>query len=894
MRSARCVCAVFLTLLLIPAGCSARSEPARPAPDASTAVKLDVIATTMTQIVLQWNVGSANASAVQLERATNPSFTDGLKVYSIDNATFVFSDTDREPVSKKRFSGDTGGPLLDPQTTYYYRVKAAFGAGEPRYSNTVSARVSPPVRGKEGDLWADVVLGKADFGENVTHQPTKYGVDHPGGVLIDKTVKPNRMYIADCNNNRILGFRSTSPGDGADIVLGQPGFGSSGGNGDSCAQLFPYRGQASAKTLCLTLPTQISIGETVVRVNMTVDEKGNVYVPDIFNNRVLKYNDPFGTDTVADEVWGQADFGGDEPNRGKASAGANTLKLSADRAGVALDPGGNLWVTDSGNNRVLRFPKNAETGVVSKDADLVLGQPDFSASSESGFTRTLAQMWYPIDVEFDSRGRLYVCDGISNNSAGRILVFEPPFRSGMPAARKMPMPSADIDLDPEQKQSVTVGCIVRDINPDRMWFEKGTFTTELLDLRDGTSITSVRCDQDSGIDLDAEGNLYTVHKWAGVYRYPASSWSLPWSERHKLVEKVLVTSNVPTAGTTAGILGITTFRDQLVIAENSRLLIWNKFDVNKIRNGEPANDVYGEKDLATVSFEGKYLSSPQEDKSGRLWVSRRMGGHALEAFGYPLTRGSQPLKTVPLLRDAEGVLPVMGGGATHAAWADFLDFAVVGTGDKIWVADRNASRVFRINNVDGLEDSTRGPYVDIVLGQNNLTDDKVHQGRERPGPRTLAWPYNVDLSPKGELLISDNGGECGTDQRILIYDPSRFPSRPDKCLYADDIGDPDEVIGTGGKLDIPGSSSPDPVCSPFEVGISTRGTIVAGMNGYSAQRFPLVYLDPKKSTQPQMALGDFTAYPTTCFIDKDDNVYIGDYDWSRVLIYKKPFSKIRY
>ena len=84
------------------------------------------------------------------------------------------------------------------------------------------------------------------------------------------------------------------------------------------------------------------------------------------------------------------------------------------------------------------------------------------------------------------------------------------------------------------------------------------------------------------------------------------------------------------------------------------------------------------------------------------------------------------------------------------------------------------------------------------------------------------------------------------------------------------------------------------MCSPFEVGLSTRGTVVAGMNGYSAQRFPLVYLDPRKSTQPQMALGDMTGYPTTCFIDKDGNVYMGDYNWCRVLIYKKPFKKIGY
>jgi hypothetical protein len=284
------------------------------------------------------------------------------------------------------------------------------------------------------------------------------------------------------------------------------------------------------------------------------------------------------------------------------------------------------------------------------------------------------------------------------------------------------------------------------------------------------------------------------------------------------------------------------------------------------------------------------------DQSKRLWICRRGGGHTLEAFAYPVSRESKPIKSVPLVGSKEDLLPVQGGGSMHALWADFLDFAVVGDGDKIWVADRSASRVFRINNVDGHEDPKIGPYVDIVLGQNNLTQTERNQGKTQVLPRGLASAYNVDISPTGELLIADNGGEVGSGRRIVIYEAKRFPDKPAKCLFADDIGDPDRVIGTGGRLDITGydASVKDPMCSPFEVGVTSHGTFVAGMNGYSGQRFPLVYLYPQTTTQPQLALGDFTAYPAASFIDKDDNVYIGDWDWSRVLIYKKPFRNIRY
>ena len=854
----------------------------------------------MTQIVVQWHHEPKNTSSFVLERATDPSFTENPKSYPLNSDTLLFADTDREPLSRTRFTGDKRGPLLDPATDYYYRVKANLSGGGSQYTNTVSSRVSGPVRGREGDLWADVALGVSGFGENIAHHPTKYGVYHPGGVLIDKTVTPNRMYVADCNNNRILGFETTTPKDGAAIVLGQPDFDSSAANGDSSAQFFPYRGPAGPATLCFTYPIQISMGETIVRVGMALDGKGNLYVQDIFNNRILKYNDPFGTDAIADQVWGQADVAGNEPNRGMTNAGNNTLYFEH-RGDVTFDPDGNLWVADSGNHRVLRFPRKPETGRIAGEADVVLGQADFSTNADYGPRRTLAQMCYPRALEFDSEGRLYVSDGISNSYDRRILVFDPPFTSGMPAAKNMPVPmDLEINRDPAREPSIVITSFVRDVNPDRMWFEKGdSFTSELVDLKQGKSITSVWCDQSSGLDVDADGNLYTINRWAGVFRYPASSWSFPWSERKNLIEPVLARTNTPTAGSTGGILGITTFGEQLVIAENSRMLIWNNYSVNKITNGAPADDVFGEDDFSTIAYRN-YFSSPEEDKSGRLWVSRRVGGmastshHVLEVFEYPLTRNSQPVKEITLMRGDDDVLPVRGGGATHAAAADFIDFAVVGRGDKIWVADRTASRVFRINNVEGLEDPKSGPYVDVVLGQNNLTDDKPHQGKEHPDAQTLAWAYNVGVTPDERLLISDNGGECGTDQRILIYDAKRFPDNPDTCLFARDIGDPDSVIGTGGRLDIPGSSSTDPICSPFELGISAGGTIVAGMNGYSGQRFPLVYLDSRRTTLPQMALGDLTAYPTVCFIDEEGNVYVGDFDWCRVLIYKKPFKNIRH
>ena len=82
-----------------------------------------------------------------------------------------------------------------------------------------------------------------------------------------------------------------------------------------------------------------------------MDSHGNLFVADQDDNRVLEYNTPLTTDTVADEVFGQ---GGSFSTIAQNKGGVSASSLDGPN-GVALDSSGDLYVADSGNHRVLEY-----------------------------------------------------------------------------------------------------------------------------------------------------------------------------------------------------------------------------------------------------------------------------------------------------------------------------------------------------------------------------------------------------------------------------------------------------------------------------------------------------------------------------------------------------------
>ena len=125
------------------------------------------------------------------------------------------------------------------------------------------------------DTIAAAVLGQDDFIHNVANLVDAQGLNAPQAVAIDASATPNRIYVADEDNNRVLGWRdaaSFTSGAPADLVIGQPDFLSSLCNGAADT--------VSASSLCGP-------------AGLAVDGSGNLYVADSDNNRVLEYANPF-------------------------------------------------------------------------------------------------------------------------------------------------------------------------------------------------------------------------------------------------------------------------------------------------------------------------------------------------------------------------------------------------------------------------------------------------------------------------------------------------------------------------------------------------------------------------------------------------------------------------
>jgi sugar lactone lactonase YvrE len=274
--------------------------------------------------------------------------------------------------------------------------------------------------------------------------------DAPQALAIDSSVSPPILYVADTINNRVLAWKNAAAfmtgAVKADKVIGQRDF-----------LTTAPKGPGTDLSSGLSQPTAL-----------LVDSKGNLYVADSGNNRIVRYPAPFKQTSALlsiDLILGQTDSNGNSSNQGQPTPAANTLAFTGGGgiflAGLAFDGSGNLWVSDAANNRVLRYPAPALASGAANDpsADMILGQSSFVTNAlptGQAFSRTgKSFIDAPAGLRFDPEGRLFVTDLLN-----RVLVYLPPFVLGQSASRIMGVvPATQSMPNPPAVSASTLGAI---------------------------------------------------------------------------------------------------------------------------------------------------------------------------------------------------------------------------------------------------------------------------------------------------------------------------------------------------------------------------------------------------------------------------------------------------
>jgi secreted PhoX family phosphatase len=308
------------------------------------------------------------------------------------------------------------------------------------------------------------------------------------------------------------------------------------------------------------------------------------------------------------------------------NAFATTASGLHDPYAAAFDSSGNLWVTDSGNNRVLEYLKGSGfTNGMS--ASLVIGQSSFNTAAY-GSPASASGLFTPYDLAFDSSGNLWVTD----QGNARVLEYlkGSGFTNGMSA-------------------SLVIG--------------QSSFTTS------AESTTASGLDNPYGLAFDSSGNLWVSDPYnARVLEYLRGSGFTNGMSASLVIGQSSFTGD--TSATTPNGLDEPFYlafdsSGNLWIADdsNSRVLEYNY----PFSTGMSASLVIGQSSFTTATWADtatalKYPYDVAFDSSGNLWVVDDSNNRVLEYGGAATTTSTSSASGPTCPSTAGGLL--MPPGAT--------------------------------------------------------------------------------------------------------------------------------------------------------------------------------------------------------------------------------------
>jgi sugar lactone lactonase YvrE/F0F1-type ATP synthase membrane subunit c/vacuolar-type H+-ATPase subunit K len=499
------------------------------------------------------------------------------------------------------------------------------------------------------------------------------------------------------------------------------------------------------------------------------------YAVDTSNNRVMVYQlntDNSFPDYAADFVVGQSDFSQTRANRGGGSPAANSLR---NPTRLAIDDStGDVYVADTGNNRVLLY-----TSVTASDpsAQFVIGNSGFTSNNAAGVV-SQSRMYSPTGIAVSGSGagiKVYITDKDFN----RVLVFSKITANNQSASNVIGQTdfiSSAAGLSQSAlagPSGVTVGSngyiYIADTNNNRVmiWTSPVTANGQSANMvlgqtwfysnASGVSASGFNSPQDVSVAANnslfvADTNNNRVLEWTTTISTSGQSATIVLGQNNFTAASPSTSStryNTPTAVTTSG--STTLIADTL----NNRVLIYTSTITS---NGQAANTALGQ--LTSGGVPDLYGNTPNN----------------------PQNKG---------VNTPSGV-------------------AIDSVHHQLFVADTNNNRilVFNLNSNNGLLDH----FADTVLGQQSFSITSVNQGGSADGT-TLNSPTSVFYDNVNQrLYVSDTG-----NNRVLI-----FTSQVTQNAQQADL-----VLGQPNFTRVAPSATQSGLASPEQVAVNTSSNAVA-------------------------------------------------------------------
>ncbi len=687
------------------------------------------------------------------------------------------------------------------------------------------------------DQIADLVLGQIGLTQNTLNFGGPGALNGPTGAAVDSQ---GHLYVVDQGNNRVLGFASAASfvnGASADLVIGQPDF---------------YSNRPGYPSI-----TPSSLNQPVAAAT---DPAGNLYVSDFGDNRVVEYDAPFASGFTVGEP-ASIIFGNTSSTNNSACTNGQPMPSAdnlCDPTGLASDSQGNLFVTDSGYDRVLLYlnPKapgggtpGASGSAGDTTADMVFGQNNsFTRFLTCGTNRrptTASTLCIPDGwtggLALDSAGDLFVADVFN----ARVLKYDTPLNpnSGEPGAGDTVADlvigqngfSSAAQCSKHRRESASVVCEPEGVAVDstgNVYISDANRILEFDNLRPGApksarrvygqkNFSSYLCGPPTADSIcspllpavDGVGRLFVPDSRNN--RLLSYDTPLVSSVATRELGQIDFTHGDPNfPGRRSFSYPSATIADasgHLYVADGSRVLGWAS--AQGFVNGQPADLVLGQPDFYSTSC---HLLGPPSCSTGT--------SHCVKKKNPP-----KPDRSSPLMCGPQGLAADDAGN--------------------LFVSDTDNNRVMSFANPF---DACAGKFPCVGAPPSYIVDGKGDAfGCRKPSANTLCQPEQIAVDHAENLWISDY-----SNSRVVLVKGLNAPSKTR-----------------------PGQGTPT---------IPLNAQLVLGQ-GSSGTQFDSHQCDTGDPGNPTLS-ADTLCYPDGVAVDADGNVYVSDPGNLRILEYDNPLS----